>query len=170
MTSLVTSHEYTIALGSNLKYPIIQLDRAMERIKTQCLFTFTALSSCYQNRPYKCSAPQPDYYNIVIKGHSPLNSFKLLNALQRIEKSMGRERIHNKQNQPRTIDLDILLAGDVTLATPELTIPHPGIQDRLFVIYPMAEINNSEASLKPSPIIRKIHSIHCYSKTLQERR
>ena len=84
-------------------------------------------------------ADQPDFINRVIALNTDLTPEQLLDELQAIENQQG--RIRTIHWGPRTIDLDILLYGNETISTPRLTIPHPGLKDRAFFIYPLSEIN-----------------------------
>jgi 2-amino-4-hydroxy-6-hydroxymethyldihydropteridine diphosphokinase len=84
------------------------------------------------------SPPSPDYINAVIAVLCTQPSYLLLEQLQKIEQSAGRERPY--LNAPRTLDLDILLYGDAKIQTETLTVPHPRMWQRAFVLVPLAEI------------------------------
>ena len=85
-------------------------------------------------------ADQPDYINAVMWLRTHLDPFELLDDLLNIEKIHGRVR-HGERWGPRTLDLDLLLYGDKQINDPRLTVPHSGLQDRAFVLYPLREIN-----------------------------
>ena len=93
-------------------------------------------SSLYRTAPVDSSGP--DYVNAVVEINTGLSPVDLLNALQGIEAGAGRRRPY--RNAPRTLDLDILLYGDQTIQTPDLTVPHPRMGERAFVLVPLAEI------------------------------
>lgn len=95
-----------------------------------------SLSGFYQTAPMGPDG-QPDYINAVMGISTTLTPLGLLRGLQDIENAHGRER--TERWGARTLDLDILLYGDAQIATPELTVPHPGIAERAFVLYPLAD-------------------------------
>ncbi|MBC5767405.1 2-amino-4-hydroxy-6-hydroxymethyldihydropteridine diphosphokinase [Ramlibacter albus] len=93
-------------------------------------------SSLYRTAPV--DAGGPDYFNAVIEIDTSLSAHDLLAALQRIELAAGRERPY--RNAPRTLDLDVLLYGNERIDSPTLTVPHPRMFERAFVLVPLAEI------------------------------
>jgi 2-amino-4-hydroxy-6-hydroxymethyldihydropteridine diphosphokinase len=97
-----------------------------------------ACSSLYRSAPMG-PANQPDYVNAVMAVETALAPLALLDALQALETAFGRVR-HGERWGPRTLDLDILLYGSEILATDRLTVPHPGLAEREFVLYPLQEI------------------------------
>jgi 2-amino-4-hydroxy-6-hydroxymethyldihydropteridine diphosphokinase len=109
-------------------------------------------SSCYSSSPlgYK---DQPDFVNAVVSIETELSPHELLLELQMIESSHKRER--SFPNAPRPLDLDILLYGDLRIDEPKLTIPHPRMHERAFVIFPLQEINEN-ISVPPFGDIAKI--------------
>lgn len=96
-----------------------------------------AVSSLYETEPAYV-LDQPRFLNGVLRGSTALAPLDLLRALKQIEVTVG--RLPGPRNGPRPVDLDILLYGDLALDTPELTIPHPRIAERPFVLVPLAEI------------------------------
>ena len=94
------------------------------------------------------SAPQeaigPEFVNAVAIYDTDLPPLALLDALQNLEKTAGRERPY--LNAPRTLDLDIIFYGDIALDSPRLTLPHPRWQERAFVLVPLAEISADKVS------------------------
>ncbi len=95
-----------------------------------------AASSIWRSAPVEASGP--DFLNAVVALDTVLAPLDLLDALQAIEQIHGRERPY--RNAPRTLDLDLLLYGDLALATPRLTLPHPRLGERAFVLRPLLEI------------------------------
>ena len=95
-----------------------------------------ALSSVWRSAPV--DAAGPDFLNAVVALDTALSPIELLDALQAIEQAHGRERPY--RNAPRTLDLDLLLYADVVLDTPRLTLPHPRLGERAFVLHPLLEI------------------------------
>ena len=126
-----------IGLGSNLNDPALQLKRAIDALADLPLSRLLARSSLYRSAPMG-PQNQPDYLNMVAELRTGLDPETLLDKLQDIERSQGRVRV--RRWGPRTLDLDILLYGDDVLVTERLIIPHPGIAERGFVLYPLAEI------------------------------
>lgn len=127
-----------IGLGSNLDEPLAQVRRALAALTTLPRSRRVAHSSLYRSRPLGPSG-QADYINAVAAVDTELDPEELLAELQRLERAQGRRRDGERWG-PRTLDLDILLFGDTVMSSPELVIPHPGLQEREFVLYPLQEI------------------------------
>jgi len=126
-----------LALGSNLNHPLQQLHIAREKLAALSAITLIARSPCYQNPPMG-PQDQDDFVNQVLMIHTALEVKELLHQLQAIELAMGRERIIHWG--PRIIDIDLMLYDKLTFQDDELTLPHPGIYDRLFWLQPLADI------------------------------
>ena len=125
-----------IALGANLGDRRDLLQRAIAALRRQ--LDDVAVSSFHDTAPVGVPLPHPNYLNAALTGLTRLGPGDLLASLLEIERTLGRERPH--VNAPRTIDLDLILYGDVQLDEPSLTIPHPRFRDRRFVLAPLAEI------------------------------
>ena len=126
-----------IGLGSNLKGPKEQIVKALKVLSEAKEITLLSVSSFYQSKPL-LDVPGPNYLNAVCKIETDLSAFDLLNFCQEIEDNQ--HRVREVKWASRTIDLDILLYGDQVLATKRLTIPHPEIINRAFVLLPLFEI------------------------------
>jgi 2-amino-4-hydroxy-6-hydroxymethyldihydropteridine diphosphokinase len=126
-----------IALGANIDDPVAQLKEAYKRLKKLPDLTAVKVSPVYQSPPMG-PQDQPPYFNAVVSGRFTGEPLELLAALQDIERSMG--RVKKRRWGERCIDLDIIQLGENETKLPNLTIPHPGIQDRLFVVQPMIDI------------------------------
>ena len=126
-----------IGLGSNLENPLSQLKKAIEHINQLETVTVNNVSSFYSSPPMG-PQDQPDYINAVIELSTILESESLLDALQNIEQEQGRVRI--QRWGARTLDLDILLYGNEVINTARLIVPHCGIKERNFVLYPLREL------------------------------
>lgn len=126
-----------VGLGSNLERPEEQLLLALEELARLPATRLLAASGLYRNPPMG-SVPQPDYVNAVAALETCLPPLELLDALQGIEQVHGRVRI--ERWGPRTLDLDLLLYADRIIDEPRLQVPHPGLHERPFVLYPLAEI------------------------------
>jgi len=129
-----------IGLGSNLTEPLVQLQTALDKIENEPELQLFKVSSFYQSKALVLpgALPQDDYINAVAMLETTLTAEQLLQKLHEIEASQGRER--NEKWGARTLDLDILLYGDVKIQTEKLVIPHAQIQYRNFVIHPLFEI------------------------------
>ena len=128
-----------IALGSNLQEPRFQVERGMGLISEAAGLQLVAFSGLYGTDPMG-PTDQPGYVNAVCEVLTQLTALQLLDALQSIEQQRGRQRDGVRWG-PRTLDLDILLYGDDILASERLTIPHPGLLERSFVLHPLLEIS-----------------------------
>nr|WP_082276044.1 2-amino-4-hydroxy-6-hydroxymethyldihydropteridine diphosphokinase [Moritella viscosa] len=136
----INVQDYTrcyIAIGSNLADPIAQAKEAITALKTLTESRFISVSSLYASKPMG-PQEQPDYINAVACVGTHLAPIELLDALQQIENEQG--RVRKEHWGARTLDLDILLYGDEVMSTPRLTVPHYGMKEREFVLYPLAEI------------------------------
>lgn len=124
-----------IALGSNLGDRVETLQGAVRRL--QEFGQVVSVSSVYETEPWGY-ADQPPYLNMVAGLSTSMNPGELLQALLAIELEFGRERTF--ANAPRTLDLDLLLVGNSRINTDCLTLPHPRLHERAFVLVPLAEI------------------------------
>lgn len=127
-----------IALGSNLGDRELHLLRAVAEVGKIRASRITAFSSFYDTEPVG-PTDQGNFLNAVLRLETPLSPRELLTELQRIENVVFNRR-RDVRWGPRTIDLDILLYGDRVIDEPELTIPHPRLHERRFVLAPLAEI------------------------------
>jgi 2-amino-4-hydroxy-6-hydroxymethyldihydropteridine diphosphokinase len=127
-----------IGIGSNLDNPVVQVQEAIEELGAIPDSILIARSSLYSSKPMG-SAGQPDYVNAVVAIDTVLSPQALLQVLQSIEQRRGRERTGEKWG-PRVLDLDLLLYGGRLIKTVDLTVPHPGLHERDFVLVPLGEI------------------------------
>lgn len=125
-----------VALGANLGDPATALRSAMDEIAELPGVTLVRRSSLYRTAPIESSGP--DYVNAVVELQTTLSAPALLAELQAIEQRAGRERPYH--NAPRLLDLDILTFGVASMDSGSLTIPHPRMANRAFVLLPLAEI------------------------------
>lgn len=131
------NHTTYISLGSNLNQPIEQLKTAILSLQQILHTRFISVSRFYQTIPIGLKN-QPDFINAVACLETTLTPKALLSNLQAIENNQG--RIRKQKNGPRTLDLDILLYGKNVISEEGLTIPHPRLQERAFVLIPLLEI------------------------------
>jgi 2-amino-4-hydroxy-6-hydroxymethyldihydropteridine diphosphokinase len=131
-----------ISLGSNLQDPLMQVKSAITELAQIPDSHLVSISSLYRSAPLAGEGvpdEQPDYINAVAALDTDLSPLQLLQALQAIEQRHGRQR-SGARWAPRTLDLDLLLYGQEIINSEPLTIPHPGLVDRNFVLYPLLEI------------------------------
>lgn len=126
-----------VGLGSNLEDPPRQIARALEEIAALAGTRIVRASSLYRSAPVGYR-DQPDFVNAVAEVRTSLGPRPLLEALLGIERRHG--RLREFPNSPRTLDLDLLIYGSKVLREPGLTVPHPRMLERAFVIVPLAEI------------------------------
>ena len=124
-----------IALGSNLGDRAAHLQQAIDRLSA--LGKITAVSSFYETEPVELTA-QPWFLNCVVALETEKMPRQLIAAILDLEQQMGRRRLEKKG--PRTIDIDILLFGKSVIEMPGLTVPHPAMHERRFVLEPLTEI------------------------------
>lgn len=125
-----------IGLGANLGNAPQAVRAAIEAIAALPATAIAQRSSLYRSAPV--DAGGPDYINAVIEVRTALTAPELLARLQQIEQAAGRIRAY--RNAPRTLDLDLLLFGSASIASATLTVPHPRMHERAFVLLPLAEI------------------------------
>jgi 2-amino-4-hydroxy-6-hydroxymethyldihydropteridine diphosphokinase len=134
-------HLAAIAMGSNLASEFggreANLQQAVERVRA--LGEVRAVSSFHDTEPVGY-VTQPRFLNGALLLATTLEPLELIRGLLAIERGMGRQRVGAVAKGPRVIDLDLLLYGQAVIATAELTLPHPAMQERGFVLGPLAEI------------------------------
>jgi 2-amino-4-hydroxy-6-hydroxymethyldihydropteridine diphosphokinase len=131
------SHRAYVALGSNLHDPEQQVRRALEELNSLPQTRVVATSALYRTAPVGYDN-QPDFVNAAAEVSTGLEPFALLRALLALETAHGRERPF--PNAPRILDLDLLFYDELALDEPELTLPHPRLHERGFVLFPLADI------------------------------
>jgi 2-amino-4-hydroxy-6-hydroxymethyldihydropteridine diphosphokinase len=127
-----------IALGGNLGDPRTNLEQAVERLAADPAIDVVAVSSLRETDPVGYT-DQPRFLNGALAAETTLRPRELLERLLAVERELGRTRTGPRQG-PRTVDLDLLLYGDATIDEPGLTVPHPRLAERRFVLEPLAEL------------------------------
>lgn len=127
---------YVVGLGANIGQPEEALGAALAALEADGRTRIRARSSLYRSAPH--DADGPDFLNAVIEVDSELQPRELLELMQSIEQAAGRERPY--RNAPRTLDLDLLLAGDRIIEEEGLSVPHPRMHQRAFVLLPLVEL------------------------------
>lgn len=125
-----------IGLGANLGDSVATLRDALRELAATRGVEDCVASPFYRSAPVDASGP--DFINAVARLHTTLTPLDLLDALQAIERLHGRQRPY--RNAPRTLDLDLLIHGDLRLDTPRLTLPHPRMRERAFVLLPLRDL------------------------------
>lgn len=143
-----------LSLGSNLENPEKQVQRAISYLQEKCYITILSASEAIETKPYGY-ADQPNYINQIIEIETPLTSAELLVFLKNAEKHLG--RVPTEKWGPRIIDLDILFYGDDIIQTEELTIPHPAILEREYLLH---LLNEMIPDYVHPQINEKIHNIY----------
>ncbi len=124
-----------IALGSNIDDPIVQIEQAVKKL---AVFSNFRISSLYMSKPYGVT-DQPDFYNACAYFETKMTAYELLDFLKNIEKEQG--RVTTRRWGERCLDLDILLFNQEIISSDHLTIPHKDMQNRIFVILPLLELD-----------------------------
>jgi 2-amino-4-hydroxy-6-hydroxymethyldihydropteridine diphosphokinase len=125
-----------VGVGANLDRPLQQVEQGIDALRSLPNTQLTARSSLYASAPV--DAPGPEYVNAVVELRTALDAIALLQALHGIEAHFGRQR--STRNAPRTLDLDLLLYGELHSDEPSLQLPHPRLHQRAFVLRPLLEI------------------------------
>ena len=125
-----------LGIGSNIA-PHRHLPRCLDSLARIPDSALEAVSSWYRTRPWGIEA-QPEFLNLVVALRTALGPSELLRETQAIESALG--RVRSLRNGPRTIDVDMLLFGDRVMTEPRLSLPHPGLTERDFMLIPLIEI------------------------------
>jgi 2-amino-4-hydroxy-6-hydroxymethyldihydropteridine diphosphokinase len=127
-----------VALGSNVGDRVANLNQAINELRSDSRITVAKVSQHYETQPVGGPLGQSPYLNAVAEEQTSLEPESLLATLLKVERKLG--RIRHESNGPRVIDLDLLLYDDLVVKTESLTLPHPRMHNRLFVLEPLAEI------------------------------
>ena len=150
-----------VGLGANLGDRRRTIEAALDALRTLPRTRLVARSRLWSSAPV--DAQGPDYLNAVARLDTGLAPRELLAAMQSIERRFGRERPY--RHAPRTLDLDLLLAGDASVALPAgddgpaLVLPHPRLHERAFVLRPMADIDPDVALPCGGTLRRRLHAV-----------
>jgi 2-amino-4-hydroxy-6-hydroxymethyldihydropteridine diphosphokinase len=131
--------EALIGMGGNVGDVRLTLDRAVAALCDGCDVRLVARSSDYRTPPWGIT-DQPAFVNLCLMVATLLAPPALLDRAQRIEREFGRDRLNEQRWGPRTLDIDIITCDDLVLHEPGLTLPHPRLFERAFVLVPLAEI------------------------------
>lgn len=140
-----------VALGSNLGDRTAHLRAALAHLAQIPSSTLEAVAAFRETRPVDCPPEMPAFINSAAKLNTTLSAHDFLAHLLAIETALGRQRTAHVEPQARTIDLDLLLFGSEIISLPHLTVPHPRMHKRIFVLQPLTEI----APEFPHPLLGK---------------
>ena len=154
-----------VGLGSNLDGPVQQIEAAFELLQNIPKTSFVARSSLYRSAPFG-EVEQPDFVNAAAALLTQLAASDLLAEFQKIERKRGRKRGGLRWG-PRILDLDLLLYSDHVIEEPGLSVPHPGIAERNFVLLPLRDL---ASDLVPDLIIPGLGRLSSISVNEQEPR
>ncbi|MEX1164459.1 MAG: 2-amino-4-hydroxy-6-hydroxymethyldihydropteridine diphosphokinase [Nitriliruptor sp.] len=134
-----------LSLGANVGDALETLTAAVYALDDVDGFAVEDVSAVYETEPWPTPddprhVPQDPYLNLVVRGRTALDPHDLLRQTQLLEAAFGRDRATEQRWGPRPLDIDLLLVGDVRLATADLELPHPRLTERAFVLVPLAEV------------------------------
>ena len=139
MTEICPALHYVVGLGSNAGDSLSLLVEGRRLLVSRSGAAGLMSSALYRTAPVSCASETREFLNAVIFFQSSLAPVEMLDLCQELEVELGRPREHG-YHEPRTLDMDILMAGELVLTTPRLTLPHPRAHKRVFVLVPMAEV------------------------------
>lgn len=148
-----------IAFGSNQDNPLAQLQQARETLATHPNFTEMAASAIYCTPPWGYEN-QPEFLNAVVSYDTTLTPQATLEALQDIEQAQ--HRVRTIKNGPRTLDLDLLLYDNLKQQTDTLTLPHPYLHERAFVLVPLADIAPNLIIAPHGEVTQLLKQVDCH--------
>jgi len=158
---------YIIALGGNIGNTSEIFNKAIELINSK-IGVVKKFSSLYKSKPLPTThgIKQDPYLNAVLSLDSSLDPIDLLRSLQKVEEELGRDRENYVYWGPRTIDLDIISAGDLIINTEPLQIPHPRMLERDFVLIPLQEIDETYVHpitlIDINTIVKSLRDDNCF--------
>jgi 2-amino-4-hydroxy-6-hydroxymethyldihydropteridine diphosphokinase len=129
-----------VALGSNLGDRRANLDGAVEALRAADEVEVRQVSAWFETAPVGGPSGQGNYLNGCLEAATTLDARTFLWLLERVETQFGRDRSREVRHGPRTLDLDLLLFDELVLAGPDLVLPHPRLEERLFVLEPLATL------------------------------
>lgn len=141
MTRASLPHLAVIGLGANLGNPLATLRMGLTALQKHPQTTDWRVSPFYRTAPMGATEAQPDYVNAVALCRTDMTPDRLMQWLLDVECQFGRDRSHDTvRNAPRTLDLDLLMVDDISLQSPLLTLPHPRLHERAFVLRPLLDL------------------------------
>jgi 2-amino-4-hydroxy-6-hydroxymethyldihydropteridine diphosphokinase len=135
---IISKKKAWIGIGANLGQPKMQVMKAIECLHDSEYVSVDEASSLYQTEPIG-PQDQPNFINMVVRVTTKLRPLEMLHRILEIEHQFGRTR-DGSRNGPRRLDLDLLMLSDTVIRSPQLTLPHPRLKERLFVLAPLMEL------------------------------
>jgi 2-amino-4-hydroxy-6-hydroxymethyldihydropteridine diphosphokinase len=161
---MLLEHRTVLALGSNLGDRLDNLQEAIDALFDAPGLTFVALSPVYETAPWG-GIEQPDFLNVVVVADTRIPPEMLLDRVLSIEDAMQRDRVIRWG--PRTLDLDIVVFGDIVSDDPNLTLPHPHAHERAFVLVPWADIDPDAVLPGRGPVAELVATVGTGDVTLR---
>lgn len=136
--------EVALSLGANLGNRLSHMRIARDKLKSISVGSYCEQSPIYQSSPVDCPENSPDYYNAVVVIRYDRSCLDLLDICQKLELQMGRlpKELRKQQNEPRSLDVDILYFGDQEIQDDRLHVPHPRMTKRRFVLKPLSDLRS----------------------------
>lgn len=158
-------HQVYLSIGSNIGDRKAQLQQAIAALQADSAIDVVRVSSIYETAPVG-GVVQDDFYNCAVYLETSLSATELLQRIQQIEQNQKRRRLIHWG--PRTIDLDILWYDDVVIQTADLTIPHPEIAKRAFVLVPLQEITTGQQQKQVEQLLQVLPAAQRVTKIRDE--
>ncbi|MFD1317271.1 2-amino-4-hydroxy-6-hydroxymethyldihydropteridine diphosphokinase [Loigolactobacillus zhaoyuanensis] len=158
-------HQVYLSIGSNIGDRKAQLQQAIMALENEPAIEVIQVSSVYETSPVG-GVVQDDFYNCAVHLATSLSAAELLKIIQQIEQKQKRRRLIHWG--PRTIDLDILWYDDATIETANLTIPHPEMAKRAFVLVPLQEITSGQQQQKIEKLLQALPAAQRVTKIKDE--
>ena len=159
-----------VALGANLGEPLVALGRALEVLHALEHVDVVGASNAHRTEAFETPTPQPDYWNAVCELRVACSPRRLLLSTQGVERRFGRDREREGHRGARALDLDLVLFGEREVRTTRLTIPHPELERRLFVVEPLAELVPDLVLPSGVPAARRARELAREGQRVLERR
>ncbi|MEO0446542.1 MAG: 2-amino-4-hydroxy-6-hydroxymethyldihydropteridine diphosphokinase [Verrucomicrobiota bacterium] len=140
MPPIKVTHHLYLALGANLGDRLEQLQWGRARCSERIFSGEVTSAPIYETTPINCPPGSPSFYNTVIRGQTSKSPKEILALTQSFEIKAGRKKVDLPPNSPRPLDLDLLLLGDICWEDDLLVLPHPRLQERLFVLQPLSDL------------------------------
>jgi len=148
-----------IALGSNLGARLERLEGAVAELRAVPGLEVLRVSPWIETAPVGGPAGQGAYLNGVLEAETTLAPRELLELLLEVERRNGRDRPREQRHGPRTLDLDLLFHGDLAIDEPGLTLPHPRIEERVFVLEPMARLEPTKRLVSGLTVAERLRQL-----------
>ncbi len=164
----VTGAWLALGLGSNLGQRLENLRSAVRALQALPGLDLEGIAPVYETEPVDCPPGSPMFLNTAVEGHYAGDVFQLLRSTQGIEDQLGRTRHTRARNEARPVDIDLLIIEGVTLDSTALTLPHPRMEERLFVLQPLADLRPDLILSDNRPITQLIQRLSSASTNVRK--